>query len=642
MKSSPMRRAQLIAPFGVGAMFTAPDGTSMITAGLDGWFDTQANFDLQLEEFRVSEWRLEHNLRVNQLRLPPDYRRRLRGQEVRPNMGLEVPALLFPLWHFCPSPSCRALIEIKPHHGRRRRCPVCERRMLESTERGPGARHARFLAQVPFIAMCSAGHLEDFPWREWVHRDVNPQCRKQMYLKATGGATLASQMVSCDCGIKARNLSQITEAFNREGEMDTHVSASLASGDDRYVCRGRRPWVDDRLGEGCGLPVRGSLRASTSAYFSHVVSAIFLPGGSIGLPDGLIEALDKPPLKYKIDTLRQLAQVTVEQVRLTDHDGQMAQFADGDIERALEALESGKDKVALAAEDSEVDSQSLRRPEFNVLREALKSEDLMIRPQELGLFTEGLHRYFSRINLIDTLRETRVMYGFSRIEPNPDRPMSQMKAQMWNTEPDVHSSWLPAYVVRGEGIYLELDEAAVGAWERRPEVVERVSLLASHPHRTRVHPGLADPSLVPRFVAIHTLAHLLINQLVFECGYSSAALRERLFCSGGTEPMAAILIYTAAGDSEGTMGGLVRMGKPGKFEPALIAAIDRAKWCSADPVCMELGERGQGPQSMNLAACHACALLPETACEVFNMFLDRALVTGSHEKYDIGFLSSLD
>ena len=169
--------------------------------------------------------------------------------------------------------------------------------------------------------------------------------------------------------------------------------------------------------------------------------------------------------------------------------------------------------------------------------------------------------------------------------------------------------------------------------------MDRISLLASRPERTLVHPGLADPFMIPRFVMLHTFAHLLINQLVFECGYSSASLRERLFCSIGNEPMAGVLVYTAAGDSEGTMGGLVRMGKPGNLEPTIIAALDRARWCSSDPVCMELGEKGQGPGSMNLAACHSCGLLPETACETFNRFLDRALVTGTHENPNLGFLA---
>lgn len=110
-----------------------------------------------------------------------------------------------------------------------------------------------------------------------------------------------------------------------------------------------------------------------------------------------------------------------------------------------------------------------------------------------------------------------------------------------------------------------------------------------------------------------TFAHLLINQLTFECGYSTAALRERLYISEAAEaPMAGVLIYTAAGDAEGTMGGLVRMGKPGYLEPAILAALRSALWCSADPVCMEIGtQSGQGPDSCNLAASTTAASSPK-------------------------------
>lgn len=137
----------------------------------------------------------------------------------------------------------------------------------------------------------------------------------------------------------------------------------------------------------------------------------------------------------------------------------------------------------------------------------------------------------------------------------------------------------------------------------------------------------------------HRLAHLLINRLTFECGYASASLRERLYVSNSeTNPMAGILIYTAAGDSEGTMGGLVRMGKPGYLEPIFRRAIESAEWCSSDPVCRELGAKsGQGPDSCNLAACHSCALLPETSCEEFNRFLDRSLMVDGPDSQDLAF-----
>ena len=157
----------------------------------------------------------------------------------------------------------------------------------------------------------------------------------------------------------------------------------------------------------------------------------------------------------------------------------------------------------------------------------------------------------------------------------------------------------------------------------------------------RLSRGLRDRVLTPRYVMVHTFAHLLMNQLTYECGYSSASLRERLYVADTPDPVAALLIYTAAGDSEGTMGGLVRMGKPGYLEPAIYAALAGARWCSSDPVCMELGESGQGPDSCNLAACHSCALVPETACEEFNRFLDRGLVVGTLDSPQLGFFSAL-
>ncbi len=88
------------------------------------------------------------------------------------------------------------------------------------------------------------------------------------------------------------------------------------------------------------------------------------------------------------------------------------------------------------------------------------------------------------------------------------------------------------------------------------------------------------------------------------------------------------------------MGGLVRMGKPGNLESVIQQALVEACWCSADPVCMEIGSHGgQGPMSCNLAACHNCALVPETACEEFNRFLDRAMVVGKSDDRKLGYFN---
>jgi hypothetical protein len=193
--------------------------------------------------------------------------------------------------------------------------------------------------------------------------------------------------------------------------------------------------------------------------------------------------------------------------------------------------------------------------------------------------------------------------------------------------------------VFGEGLFFRFSEPELQRWEQELRVRERMSRMQGFYESAQTRRKLRDRYLSPRFVLVHTFAHLLMNQLSFDCGYSSAALKERLYVSSapGAE-QAAVLIYTAAGDAEGTMGGLVRMGKPEHFESVLENALQGAAWCAADPVCMEIGSStGQGPESCNLACCHSCGLVPETACEEFNRFLDRGSVVGTPEDPKIGF-----
>ena len=82
--------------------------------------------------------------------------------------------------------------------------------------------------------------------------------------------------------------------------------------------------------------------------------------------------------------------------------------------------------------------------------------------------------------------------------------------------------------------------------------------------------------------------------------------------------MSGIFIYTASGDSEGTMGGLVRQGHSDSFPGIFKKAMEEAMTCSNDPVCSL--SMGQGRDSLNLSACYSCSLIPETSCEEFNIF----------------------
>lgn len=624
MASGPIRRAQLIAPFGTGAMITVRDGTSLISAGLDHWFKREDgdpdSRSIDPNEYVVEEWRLQKQLQVDHFRLPPDFRKNIRGQSV-PNCNLTIPFLRFPQWHYCPG--CYRLYYLPLTVRGRVKCSACSK---------------RYLVQVPFVAVCELGHIQDIPFREWVHESLDPPCQKQLYLVSTGGASLAAMYVKCDCGA-SRPLANITSASG-DG---TFLTKNLSAKDGEYfLCQGKMPWHGTDRGTKCGQHLRGSLRSASNVYYAQVRSAIYLPQSTERAPSDLITLLKEPPLSTLLCMIASVgADITPQRLREM-HRELLAEYNDAQIRSALKAVLQPDTTSKIVTVEGDDRETAFRRAEYNVLKRDRTEDMLSIKPADLDQYKGEVTRYFSRIMLIDKLRETRVLTGFTRIFPQNDTDINYQKALLWKSPPKPGKSWLPAYIVFGEGIFLELDENQLQEWEKRDAVIERVQPLIERYRHIQLERRLYVRSLSPRFILVHTLAHLLINQLTFECGYSSAALRERIYVSDNVQaPMGGILIYTAAGDSEGTMGGLVRMGKPGYLEPVLRRAIENAFWCSADPVCMELGARGgQGPDSCNLAACHNCALIPETACEEFNRFLDRALVTGTHEQ-PIGFFSSL-
>lgn len=637
MPKGPVRRAQLVAPLGVGGITVARDGTSLIAAGLDHWFERE-NRDtrnIDLEEYQIEEWRLQAQLRVDHFRQAPDYRQRGQwGGTETPNTGLTIPFLRFPQWHVCPS--CKRLERATLTLRQRFLCPECEKTKKRKIR----------MHQVRFIAMCDHGHIQDFPWREWVHRTPNPACNEPLRLLAIGSASLGGELVRCACG-KERSLSGIMQA-NTDGT--TYLSTRLAENGTLYTCRGRLPWfgVEDDGPNLCSQPLRGTLPSASNVYFAHTRSSIYLPRGTAAVPAELITLLEGPPLSTKIRMARDLgglSLVTPPYLR-KDQEVILKPFSDEQLAAALRIVTADPPAQAGAPDPAAEDDYSetaFRLEECAALRSGRQESELQVRVADLSDYAPDIARYFSRIALVTRLKETRALLGFSRIFPENERTLEEHRAMLWRQPPPLGTGWLPANVVYGEGIFLELDEQLLARWESTPAVINRVNPVLGRYSVVQEQRKLRVRPLGPRFVLLHTLAHLLMNRLTFDCGYGSSSLRERLYVSTDpTVPMAGILIYTAAGDSEGTMGGLVRMGKPGYLEPVIRRALEAARWCSADPICMEMGDHGgQGPDSCNLAACHNCALVPETACEEFNRFLDRGVAIGVPDNRALGYFDGL-
>lgn len=626
MPRGPVRRGQLISPFGPGAMMILPDGVSVICAGLDHWFKHEAGDaeNIDPREYQVDEWRLATRLNVEHFYLPPDHRR-VRRHDPLTNGYLTVPFLRFPQWHYCTR--CGLMRKVPLVTKGRLKCTGCESRGW-----------TRYIVQVPFVAMCDAGHIQDFPWVEWVYGTATPpQNPPPIRLLSTGGMTLAGQKVKIDGGPE-RTLAGITNA-SPDGN-DTELSRTLDSSKITFLCPGLRPWLGTDHGEGCGRPLRGTLRSAANVYFAQVHSSIYLPRSDDSTVAEVITLLEQPPISTFVGILTG-AGVTPEPAQLRKQFRELlATFNDRQLQLAIDTVCDGgpgqQQSGRIEGDDAET---GFRRQEYDTLIAAADFDQLVLKPADLSRYAPEFSRYFANVTLVHKLRETRALTGFTRVFADTDRDLNYLQGMLRLAEPE--ERWLPAYMVFGEGVFLTLDEQRLRQWEAQPEIQDRVQPLVDRYHALRQTRHLRDRHVGPRYVLLHTLAHLLINRLTFECGYSSAALRERLYVSEHpTAPMAGILIYTAAGDAEGTLGGLVRMGKPGRLEPLLERALSGARWCSADPVCMEMGQSGgQGPDSLNLAACHGCSLVPETACEEFNRLLDRGLVIGAFKNSSIGFFS---
>ena len=140
---------------------------------------------------------------------------------------------------------------------------------------------------------------------------------------------------------------------------------------------------------------------------------------------------------------------------------------------------------------------------------------------------------------------------------------------------------------------------------------------------------------------LHSLSHLLQTAISLECGYSASSLQERIYAlQDNTGPgRFGILIYTAATDAQGTLGGLVEAGR--SIRSHLRRALESAVLCSNDPVCSQHAPGTPGAANLNGAACHGCLLVPETSCELRNDFLDRALVVPTVDSPDAAFFGAI-
>lgn len=603
-----MRRSALISPWGVGAIVPFPNDESLMIAGLDMWRYNDSN------KFVLKDERLQRRLGVKELRWPPDYREKNADSE---NSLLKIPAVRFPTWHYCPF--CGTMEKTTLYQQQ----PYCDCYQWPNGRKcDPKFKNRRKLVPERFIVICPEGHIDDFPVAEWLHYESGHiykpnECKIR---RSTGGASasLSGVYYECSCGAK-KNISGAT----RPGAL-TKIG---------FKCKGSKPWLGISSDEEHKCENENTqvvLRGATNVWFADTRSSIYIPTDSEQASKRILNIVDEFYESLSVSKVNgEWNQVIIDM---------LANKYNVDKHELLEAFikrEKGLENVIDINEN--ITEDEYRYAEYDVLCKTSGSDNQRFYSINYPItnYDPLIQKYFKSISLVHKLQETRAFVGFYRVEPR-ELPISEQKKMLRLGD----ENWLPAIQVLGEGIFFEFNKELIEEWAKRPEVKKRFENLQKS-YGKSVFGKNSKGELRPEFVLIHTFAHLLINQLSFECGYGSSSIRERIYCekTQNKYEMYGVLIYTASGDSEGSLGGLVRQGVKGCIEDIIRDTIQNAAWCSSDPVCIQ--SVGQGPESLNLAACHNCALLPETCCENGNRLLDRGVVVGTLDEPQIGFFGDL-
>ncbi len=595
-----IRKNQLIVPFGPGAIVELENSKSALVSRWHGKGDPVS--DMPDERFiqRLSR------LRVKELVAPPSAKQKPIG------------AVLFPAWGFCKS--CRKFGEIKntfkfdARNGKERwSCECSGRSKLSDAKKFMNA-----VVQIKFIAVCSDGHIDDLPWGELLHKSpsyMNDGALHQFKYESFGGS-LGEESLSCSCGIAPFRLNQLKKAITGQ------------------LCK-NRPLTDYSTQEGvCPRNIEMKHRGASSTYFPVVRTSIYLPPqDDAGLNKVLVRlrnTLEDAGGTIPEDQKRIIVENNLIQI------GVVKEIAWPTYLRFIEPVD--------IAQATNVDEEiKYREEEYKVFSAPAVNQQVFLKDLVLDEVSPSVLRSkkypeeISDMKLIKTLKETRAILGYTRIYPIDFEEGEGAEGRRAGMISLIKNYKIPAIEVRGEGIFFRLNPSMISDWAKKSNVVKRVRIINEHERLSGRQYGVGVKNVTPAFILIHTLAHALIRYLGMECGYGTASLRERIYCHQveGDIRMAGVMIYTASGDAAGTLGGLVRQGREDRFPTLYRNAIHSMDWCSSDPLCIQ--SKGQGRDGLNVSACHACALLPETSCEFQNVYLDRALLNGTIDDPKIGF-----
>lgn len=600
-----LRQSQILTSYGPGAMVDLPD-YSIIIGGLNQWRG--------YEEHSIREERLAQ--RVNEVlgcEHPIDLYAPPHG-DGDPDQGKRpgIAAFVFPKWFVAQVEKTYKSPSEKTYQTR----PLVPQKRLIKGKYEDENRKKYPVVPVRFVQACRNGHISDIDWYLFVNPECRSNCPAQLWLDEGGtGNDFADIFVRC------------TKCHKRRPLSDTTIKQYAALG----YCKGERPWLGEHASEKCCMPDtkkpdrnRLLVRSASNAYFSQLLSVISLPETDEPVKEAVervYEDLKEADLLEDINYFRR----KIPKIRQA-----LEGFSDEEIWEEVQRRQQGTSPPKKTIKQVEIETLlSAEKVGEDTPGSNFYAYDRGLNPNNLPSALQGK---LDRVVLVPRLREVIAQVGFTRFEPAmPDvegELPEELEMTVGRAALDIDTTWVPAIEQRGEGVFLSFNEKAIETWLQQPEVKQRGKELQEgfkawcKRHNLSGDKKKVDFPGLP-YIMLHSLSHLLITTVSLECGYSASAIKERVYA--GKEGGYGILLYTGSSSSEGTLGGLIEVGK--EIEHYLMQALREGQLCSNDPLCAQHEPHNtQEERFLHGSACHGCLLIAEPSCERSNEFLDRVLV----------------
>ncbi len=579
-----IRQSQLVTTFGPGSMVDLPDH-SVLIAGLDAW--TAGGEP-------ISEPRLSRKLAAVvgvpsvDLRTPPP----ADDDPTAPPRG--IVAFQFPEWFIVQGAEPQ-------EEGKFRTRLLVHRKSLTKRKYIDRDQKKRSVVPVRFVRACRAGHIADIDWYAFVHNGPS-DCAKQvrqLFIDERGtSGDLTEVWIRCECGKAERSMAQAAVLAN-------HALGS---------CDGARPWLGAFTKETCGEPSRLLIRSASNAYFPQLMSVISLPDRD----QAIKQTVDR--IWNYLEVVEEIGQLRYERKKAVVREA-LDGFSDEEVLAEIQSRKLGAAKTEKSVKVAELETLVSAKDEIG---EDRPDGVFYARNLPRKVWDQPWMAPIERVVLVHRLREVVAQVGFTRFESAAPDTEGELDIGVKRAALAREVSWLPAFENKGEGIFLQFNRESIKTWLGRKSVSDRATELGlgfeawrkEHAGANRQAPNLA-------YLMMHSFSHLLLTAVALRCGYPASSIRERIYAF--PEIGYGVLLYTGTSDAEGTLGGLVQLGR--QIHEVVKSALDLGILCSNDPVCAQHDPPNPHERRfLHGAACHGCLLISETSCEQQNDFLDRSLV----------------